>query len=280
MQRKYNDGFIVTSVLRKIKRGHVVIEGSEVPAKECSRCNNVYLLETYYVKEDMYDGHVNVCVDCKNELSQSWKKGNRSMVREHERKWRNANPDKVKEMAQRSHKKNAEGYNRRLREWKAINRDKVRVWDHQRRARVRGLPEDFDQSWMDQLSRIFIGGGCAVTGATDDIHWDHFIPLATGCGGTTYKNMVPLHSKVNLSKWANNPLHFFFQGEFEENRVLDMIEVLAFLNDMYIDEYLEYVNHCFPEDQQIFIEDLKPKFAQRRAEVDLFIKENNLMGVV
>lgn len=256
----------ITSTLRGIQRGWLIIDGEKVDGKVCRKCDVMKPISKYTPKFDMYDGTINNCNECMAKRSAEYAKANPEIRRRSERNWREKNPDKVKAMASRSHSKNAEGYRRRLRKWKKENKDKCRVWDQQRRARVNELPVNFDKEWSDLITGIY--GGCAVTGINEDLHWDHFIPISAGHGGTTFGNMIPLHSKVNMGKGAKNPLVYFFSGNFEEYRVLDTIAILSFLNDMSTYEYIDYVNNCFKEEDKADVEEIKRKTTLRYRAID------------
>lgn len=256
----------ITSTIRGIKRGWISVDGVNVDGKICRKCDEMKPLSKFTPKSDMFDGTINKCHECMAERQSKYAKENPDIRRKSERKWREANPDKVKAMAKRSHEKNAEGYRRRLREWKKLNKDKCRVWGQQRRARLSNLPSNFDFEWSELITGIY--KGCAITDSTEGMHWDHFIPISSGHGGTTYKNMIPLSSNVNLSKGASNPLIYFFNGDFEDSRILDTISILAFLNDMSDYDYIDYVNNCFKEEERADVEEIKRKATLRYRAID------------
>jgi hypothetical protein len=258
-----------------IKRGKVVVDGIETDAKECRLCNVMQPLDNYTKRNDMADGHINNCKSCMAKRQAEYAKKNPDIRRKAERNWREKNVDKVKEMAQRSRKKNIDGYRQRLQEWRSENperskeinkryvennpdkvRESSRKWAQQnkekvviyaanRRARVKSLPDTFDDDWRSILLELY--QGCILTNSTDNIHWDHFIPIATGKGGTYAGNMVPLTSGLNMSKGAKNPIEFLLSSGMSCERLFDILCILAWLNDMTTDKYIEYVYECFDE---------------------------------
>lgn len=282
--------YAITSKLRGIERGWIVVGKDIEYGKVCNVCGVMKVLGEYTPSKELYDGRMNRCKPCNAKRQSEYSKANPEIRRKSERKWREANPDKVKAMASRSRKRNIDGYRRRLQEWRAenpernkeinqrykqkhpervkesqrlytqnnpdkvkanarrwqlANPEKVIIIAANRRARERSLPNNFDKEWSEMLFKIY--GGCVLTGETKDIHWDHFIPLATGKGGTTYGNMVPLQSTLNLQKGAKNPIEFLMDAGMSDQRLFDVLWVLGHFNDMNVLEYVNYVYECFEE---------------------------------
>lgn len=263
----------ITSIHRGVKRGWIEVDGAKVDGKVCTKCGLMQPLSNYTPNKSAYDGHFNICKKCRAERQREYAKEKPEIRRKSERKWRENHPDKVKEMAKRSRKKNIDGYRRRLREWrkknpeksKEINRryrvnnlekvkesskkwreankDKIVLYAANRRARLRGLPCNFDDEWAELLLKLY--GGCIVTGEKEDIHWDHFIPVSTGKGGTTYGNMVPLKSTLNIRKSNKNPIEFLLDEGVTYEKLCDILYILAWLNKMTVIEYVRYVYECF-----------------------------------
>lgn len=76
-------------------------------------------------------------------------------------------------------------------------------------------------------------------------YWDHFIPVSTGKGGTTYGNMVPLKSTLNIRKSNKNPIDFLLDEGVTYEKLYDILYILAWLNKMTVIEYVRYVYECF-----------------------------------
>lgn len=157
-----------------------------------------------------------------------------------------------------SYEKNKEVENLRSTLWEKENRERVltrrrlkykeyRVHKLNRRARQRYLKNDFTIKQRESIFKRF-NYSCALTGVSEEVHWDHVIPLATGHGGTTYSNMIPLHSTLNLSKNDQNIFEWFNKNkvkfELSEERFNSLIDWIASNNHMSYAEYKKYVYWC------------------------------------
>ncbi|WP_078548694.1 HNH endonuclease signature motif containing protein [Litchfieldia alkalitelluris] len=129
--------------------------------------------------------------------------------------------------------------------WRDRNKDKLYVYGHIRRARESNLLNDLTTEQLEITKLSF--SGCALTG-DKTYHMDHVIPLAIGHGGTTYGNMIPLRSDLNISKHCNNIFEWFEANrqrfELSQERFDTLIDWLASANAMTVKEYREYVYWC------------------------------------
>ena len=137
--------------------------------------------------------------------------------------------------------------NEQARKYRKNNPEKYLINFHKRRARLSLLPDDFSLKDMESTLMAF-RNGCALTGSAD-FHWDHVIPIATGCGGTTFGNMIPLRSDLNISKNDRN-IFDWFEGNYvrlgiSREKFDHAIDWLANINDMTVPEYRDYVYSCF-----------------------------------
>lgn len=149
-------------------------------------------------------------------------------------------------------KENREKINDKLRKWYQNNPDKVASNNHKRRARKLNLPDDFTSEEMRRIYDKF--RGCALTG-DEDIQWDHAIPLSTGYGGTTAKNMIPLRADLNMSKNDANIFEWFDRNKERfnlcETKFNTLIDYLANMNGMSIDDYRSFVYGCFENRREV-----------------------------
>lgn len=235
----------ITSNLRGIQRGWIKIEGEKVDGKICGKCDVMKPLTEYTPNKNAYDGTFNQCRKCRAKRQAEYARENPEIRRKAERNWREKNPEKVKEMARRSRKRNAKGYARRLKEFYEKNPEIRSVYRARRRARKASLPNNFDNEWAELLLEIY--GGCVVTGETEGLHWDHFIPLSTGKGGTTFGNMIPLKAELNLRKSDKNPIEFLKEIGYDDKSLYGLLFALAKFNGMSVEEYKKYVYECFEE---------------------------------
>lgn len=235
--------------MAKVKRGVIVIDGIAYEAKTCTLCGEMKVLDDYGVQKNTKDGRKSRCKSCLAELSRKYRKENPEKRRQSERSWRERNPNKVKEMAKRSRERHKEGYKRRLEQWKLLNIERYkankRAYTQNRRAIEHSLIHDFDAA--DSLFIRVLYDGCAFTNEKEDLHDDHFIALSTGHGGTYLANMIPLSSKLNLSKANKNPFEWFNEVDdiIDYEKVAKTVVMLAYLNGLTVKDYIEFVYWCY-----------------------------------
>lgn len=90
---------------------------------------------------------------------------------------------------------------------------------------------------------------CALSSSNEVIAIDHFIPVATGHGGTYTANLVPLTKSVNSSKNDSHPYEWFEANrkrlELPKENFDKVIDYLASANALTVDEYRAFVDWCF-----------------------------------
>ena len=90
-------------------------------------------------------------------------------------------------------------------------------------------------------------GGCALTGS-DDFQFDHVIPIDTGRVGSVVENLIPLNSRLNSAKHARNIFDWFADNRerfgLSQRKFDELIEYLADINEMTVEEYRDYVYWC------------------------------------
>jgi hypothetical protein len=116
------------------------------------------------------------------------------------------------------------------------------------------LNNTLTQEEDEQTFRDF-EGKCALSGKTEDLELDHFVPLSwaevavsLGIGGNTYKNSLPLHTILNKSKSSENPFEWISKAK-ERHSIDDLlwskaVEYMANKNNMTVEEYKNKVNEC------------------------------------
>ncbi|MEK5165822.1 hypothetical protein NYE69_26230 [Paenibacillus sp. FSL R5-0527] len=104
------------------------------------------------------------------------------------------------------------------------------------------LLDDWSKEMMNEALEYF--GGCALTGVTDDIQFDHFIPLTWGHGGTYKGNMIPLCKTLNFSKKDFNPFEWIKTQNVDPKKWVKVIKYLADLNGLSFNEYRSFVYWC------------------------------------
>lgn len=166
-----------------------------------------------------------------------WK--NKEARNEYNRLYRIENGEAMRAREREQYAANPEKYREEVRKYRAENKGKRKIWEHNRKARKLGLPHDLtDAQWARALE--YFGDCCAVCGQPKGlwhtIAMDHWIPLVSpDCTGTTATNTIPLcHSRkdapagtpcCNNSKQARNPEIWLRErfGDKKAKRILKRI---------------------------------------------------------
>jgi hypothetical protein len=107
------------------------------------------------------------------------------------------------------------------------------------------LPNELSNEELSDMKR---GAVCALTGATNDVTLDHFIPLEWGHGGQYAGNVYFLVGRLNASKSNKNPFRWIHHARLREPGLLskweDLIRRLAAANGLSTKEFRRYVHWC------------------------------------
>lgn len=143
------------------------------------------------------------CCICATEYSTVWRKENREKLAPGAKRYRNANPERVRDYKRREYDKNRLAIIERVAQYRAANPEKINALGAARRARKRNaVPSWFGEFdglvWEEatHLSKLRE----AVTGT----HWhaDHMIPLASrkASGLHVANNCQVIPERLNLAK--------------------------------------------------------------------------------
>lgn len=272
---------------KKNRKGTKYFEDNkgDIVAKECSRCGLVKRLRHYGKHKGCLAGVNSECKRCASERAGKYRMEHEDSLtyieyrRERCRKWREENPTYFREYYKRNRERVLEAnyrwaelnrdkmreYNRRYaannpdkvrgsrRRWEENNPEKLIMKTQRRLARRHSLPDSITEEQRKYILAKF-SYGCALT-EESDYHWDHVIPLATGHSGTIFENMIPLRSDLNFSKNNRNIFDWFADNRerfgLEQYKFDDLIEYLAGINDMTVEEYEEYVRWCHDNPRSI-----------------------------
>lgn len=127
-----------------------------------------------------------------------------------------------------------------------------------KRQKQRTLERNLTFAWAKkdiESVKAQFDGKCPLTGSTD-IHYDHFIPLGIGHGGTYNGNMIPLDGRLNESKQAKNPFEWVkTRDDVDINDFNKVVDYLAELNGLTAEEFRSFVYWCF--DNKRSVDDVK-----------------------
>ena len=198
--------------------------------KKCCKCGVSKPLTEYYANKRAKDGKRYDCKECHNAHLKAYRDDPSSGHREVRRTWAANNRDRLREQE---------------RLFREANRELKRVNENRRRARKQSLPDTLTIEQTEELLERF-EGKCAVC-ENDAEHLDHFIPLATGHGGTTLGNTVPLCASHNVSKHARNPFVWAATlSECERERFDSLVSYLTVINGIAaVEDYKAHVYQCF-----------------------------------
>jgi hypothetical protein len=246
--------------------------------KTCSKCGETKTLEDFYNLHSAKDGKQGACKTCQNAATYKRRKEKSEEYREYQRKYfekyREENRERLAEYSREYREENKDslrakrlewleanpGYNAEYcRKYYADNRNELRskhreyyernpeLFRHHRRLRRSRILGSKVTLTSEQEAKIYerFGGKCALTGASENIHLDHFIPVLVG-GDTSLENMVPIAGHLNISKHAKNPFEWIRTQEDDIKTKFDeVVEYLAKLNGFAKDEYEAHVYNCF-----------------------------------
>jgi 5-methylcytosine-specific restriction endonuclease McrA len=254
----------VTKFTKKTSRkGTAYFEDSsgKIVAKTCTICNETIPLERFQNRSNQIGGKDTACKPCRYRTNKKYREQNKEKISEYYRGWYERNREQKmnynlqwiednKDFIQEWREKYKERKVEIDRLWRKNNADKVRLYEQRRRARVSSLPDDITDAHIEDIMTRF-NSRCAITGDKNDIQLDHVIPISRGHGGTTLSNIIPLRRDLNYSKNDSNLFVWFDHNKerlnLDDAKFNELIEYLASVNDMTIDEYTAYYNSCFAD---------------------------------
>lgn len=207
-----------------------------VQSKVCTKCGEDKPFSEYYKHKDGKYGLRPSCKQCIAGYGKKYYEDNKDACLGRTRDWAERNPDKVRAIHERYKKNNPETH--------------ASKWI-KRRTIKQSLKYEFDPVISKRIRKVF-ERKCAITGSKDT-HLDHFIPMNTGHGGTYEGNLILLSKELNLSKGTRNPFLWaekYLTDEQKEN-FDKVVEYLAELNGLTVDEYREFVFWCFENKRSI-----------------------------
>lgn len=100
---------------------------------------------------------------------------------------------------------------------------------------------DYDK----ELLLLKFNNSCALTGESENIEFDHVIPISWRVFGTTINNIIPLNKSLNASKGNRNIFKWYEENkdkfDIDEYKFKNAISYVAELNNMTYDEYEKFV---------------------------------------
>lgn len=233
--------------------------------KQCTQCAEIKCITEFNKEKRSFAGVNSSCKLCfrvkSQKIKRKYREKNPEKVKEWNRnsyrnnpekykqnseKWRAENPDKRSDYSKRYYSDNIDKVKYYNREWEKANPKKVLASVHNRRAKELSLPHSLEESDIDSVINKF--QGCALSYA-EDAQIDHFIPLSIGGPGSVLGNIITISQKLNSSKGTKNPFEWFSENKerlsLPQNKFDAVVLYLANINSMSVAEYREYVYKCF-----------------------------------
>lgn len=249
--------------------------------KKCTSCNKKKSISEYYVNKRLKDGINSKCKECCKEYRKERYENSKQQELEYMRNYYDKNKVGERRKKLENFYKNKEKYNdyskvyyyknksvrqnymkkyyydnkdamlSNTKKWIINNKDRWKLITdsaiHNRRSRLAGLPNTLTVNELIKINDFF-DNQCALTGASNDIHLDHVIPVSWGHGGTTIENIIPLRADLNISKGDKNILTWFesnvIRFNLDEIKFNKLINYLAKINNKSVEEYISHINWC------------------------------------
>lgn len=224
-------------------------------ARTCTKCGTEKRRDEFNLRKRSPGGIRPECRECQKSVGTAYRnrEGHRGRQSERGRAWYLRNKEKHNEVTRKWYEENKERHAELMREHREKNPELYLSLSQRRRARKLSLPDDLTDDQLTYLMYYF-GDTCALTGE-EGVDIDHVIPLATGHGGTTIQNLIPLRSDLNKSKNARNIFVWFEENKdrlcLPQHKFDIVIEYLAELNCMTPEEYRDYVYFCHENPNEI-----------------------------
>lgn len=221
-------------------------------SKVCTACKIDKELSNYYKQNkknangDKYIYYPPKCKECMVVDAQGWAKSNPDKVKEISIRDKTTKVDYHKAHKKRYYDNNLMEVKKRKKQWDRDNADKILKYNSNRRAFRINLPDTITDDDIALTKELF-GENCILTNRIDT-HFEHFIPLSWGHGGTYVGNVYFLCSKLNVSKFNKNPFEWIKEKEVSEQVDMQkwdfLVETLANQNGLTVEEFTNYVYWC------------------------------------
>lgn len=198
-----------------------------IDQKRCSKCGEIKVTADFHKNKSRKDGLSGWCKGCLKKCKQKWRAANPEKSKKRNRKYRQANLEKIKKYKQDYYAANFEKIKEKNREyrqvniekikkykqeWGATNSEKISAAQHRRRSYKRGnggayIVKDIEVIFNQQGGRCNACGKKLIRYNKKQYHIDHIIPLARG-GSNNPENIQLLCPSCNLSKSNKDPIQW------------------------------------------------------------------------
>lgn len=192
--------------------------------KKCTSCHQLKSFENFHKSKTGKYGISSTCKLCVSEIYKNnrdehkkrtyqWRKDNpdgfraitKRAYRKHREKklayakqYRETHRDSIREKARQVWKARPEKMKKAIRSWKVKNKEKVNIWNEERRFRLLGNGGKFVLAEWENLCKRY-GNKCLCCGKKTKLTIDHIVPLTMG-GTNNIDNIQPLCQSCNSRK--------------------------------------------------------------------------------
>lgn len=230
---------------------HISIKGVEYEAKKCRDCNEIKRLEELVKNKNMKSGRETLCLACKATRARAYYKKHKDKVLAATKKWTSNNKEQVKRTSQKWYENNKEKFTTYRKEYYLQHREeefkRMKIYSKKRRTLQTYLYYEYSNEIEKEIKELY-DFSCTLTGKTENVQLEHFIPISWGHGGTYKGNLYLLEKSLNVSKKDRNPFEWVkqkrIQNQIDLSKWNALIQRLASENGLTINEFEKFVYWC------------------------------------
>lgn len=219
--------------------------------KKCRVCLDIKLLEEMTSSKLDATGKASICKECKATQVRKYYAENTEKALASGKKWVENNKEKYRAQKARWYANNKEKFLEYRHNYYEENKEKeferMKYYSKKWRTNQYNLPFNLSIKEENEIKEMY-QHSCCLTGETKTAHFEHFIPLSWGHGGTYKGNLYLLSKPLNISKKDRNPFKWIektsFQNEIDMSKWDELVKRLACENNMTIKEFRDYVYWC------------------------------------
>ena len=233
--------------------------------KRCPKCEIVKSVDEFSKWKGTKDGLQTYCKSCSSKYFQS-EKGKKAIAKYQQSEKGKKTQAKAKAKYQQSEK----GKKAIAKYWQSEKGKKsTQRGANNRKARKMALPNTLTPEQQNEIYSTF-DNKCPLTGNSENLNLEHFIPLSILHGGTCFGNLYPCDASLNMSKSNKNPLKWIQKQpeQIRRNFHQKVLPVLAKQNGMTVVEFKKFTNWCFKNKRTL--EQAQADLEKGLTSVDLF----------
>lgn len=175
-------------------------------SKICSKCKAEKSIFQFGAHKSRKDGLRSVCKDCNTSQAIDYARKNKDKVSKYQKEYKQKNKLKINEQIKAIKKSAKEHYDLIKKLWKINNKEKLAIYNQNRKARKRNQLGNISPLLINKLL-VLQNNRCANCHVelNNKYHMDHIIPISLG-GKHDDGNLELLCPKCNLRKSNKDPI--------------------------------------------------------------------------